>query len=307
MSAQRVSDGIHIIDSPYHGKTGVLGTYVVAGEKVAVIDPGPASQALGVIEALDRLGVKEVSTIALTHVHLDHAAGCWVLLKRYPGASVHCHPRGVDHMVDPSKIEAAAREALGDSILEYGEIRGVPREKVNTSDDGERLDLGGVQLQVYHTPGHSSHSQSYYEPRGRVLFAGDAAGHTPDNLGAVIPASPAPYNPVQATESLKRLEALDPKTICIGHFGFHGGAAKWLRGFKGQVQLWEKIASTGVEEGSSLTDMYLRVLDSDGEAQKLVSKHPDAKRHIYSGLAGFVSYAKWVKSRKSPRREGPAN
>ena len=297
MSTQRVSDSVYMIDAPYHGKTGVLGTYIVVGEKVAVIDPGTASQAPGVIEALNRLGV-EVSTIALTHVHLDHASGCWMMLERYPGAEVHCHPRGVDHMVDPSRIEAAAREAFGDRILEYGEIRGVPKENVNASDDGERLDLGGVQLQVHHTPGHSSHSQSYYEPRGRVLFVGDAAGHTPDNLGAVIPASPAPYNPVQATESLRRMEALDPKTLCIGHFGFHGGAAEWLRGFREQVQLWERIASKGVNEGSSLTDMYLRVLDSDGEAQKLVSKDPEAKRHVYRSLAGFVSYTKWVKTKK---------
>jgi glyoxylase-like metal-dependent hydrolase (beta-lactamase superfamily II) len=297
MPTQKVSDGVHIIDAPFHGRTGVLGTYVVEGEKVAVIDPGPASQVPGVIEALDQLGVDEVSKIALTHVHLDHAAGCWMMLEHYPDASLHCHPRGVDHMVDPSKIEAAAREAFGDKILEYGEIRGVPKEKVNVSVDGERLDLIGAQLQVFHTPGHSSHSQSYYEPGGRVLFAGDAAGHTPDNLGAVIPASPAPYNPVQATESLKRLIDLDPETICIGHFGFHEGAARWLRSFREQVQLWEGIASKGVEEGMSLTDMYLRLLDSDGEAQKLVSRDPEAERHIYSSLAGFVSYAKWVKTR----------
>ncbi len=298
MSTQRVADDVHMIDAPYHGKTGVLGTYVVTGERVAVIDPGPASQAPGVIEALDRLGVEEVSTIALTHVHLDHAAGCWVLLGRYPDASVYCHPRGVDHMVDPSKIEAAAREAFGDKIREYGEIRGVPREKVNASVDGEKLGLRGVQLQVIYTPGHSSHSKSFYEPRGRVLFAGDAAGHTPDNLGTVIPASPAPYNPAQATGSLRRLEALDPRTLCIGHFGFHGGAADWLRGFREQVKLWERIASTGVEEGVSLTDMYLKVLESDPGAQRLVSKDPEAKRHIYSSLTGFVSYAKWVKTRK---------
>lgn len=298
MSTQRVSDGIHIIDAPFHGRTGVLGTYVVVGERAAVVDPGSASQTPDVIEALERLGVKDVSTIALTHVHLDHAAGCWLLLERYPGASVHCHPRGVDHVVDPSKIVAAAREAFGDRVKLYGDVRGVPRDKVNASVDGEWLDLGGVQLQVIHTPGHSTHSQSYYEPRGRVLFAGDAAGHIPDNLGAVIPASPAPYNPVQAIESLERMEELNPRVLCIGHFGFHGGAANWLRRFREQVLLWERIASTGVDEGMSLTDMYHRVLDSDGEAQKLVSKDPEAKRHIYSSLAGFVSYAKWVKTRK---------
>jgi len=298
MSTQRVSDDVHMIDAPFHGRTGVLGTYVVSGDSVAVIDPGPASQVPGVIEALDRMGVAEVSTIALTHIHLDHAAGCWMMLERYPGAEVHCHPSGVDHMVDPSKIEAAAREAFGDKIEEYGEIRGIPKEKLKASVDGERLRLGGVELQVLYTPGHSFHSQSYYEPGGRVLFAGDAAGHTPDNLGAVIPASPPPYNPVQATESLNRMEALDPRVLCISHFGFHGGAVKWLRDFKRQVLLWERLASEGVKKSRTLTETYLTVLDADSEARKLVSVDPEAEGHVYSSLAGFVSYANWVKARK---------
>ncbi len=297
MSTQRVSDNVHVIDAPLHGRTGVLGTYVVAGDRVAVIDPGPASQVPGVIEALDRLGVEEVSTIALTHIHLDHAAGCWRMLERYPGAYVHCHPRGVEHMVDPSRIEAAVREAFGDKIEEYGEIRGIPKEKLKASVDGERLRLGGVELQVLYTPGHSFHSQSYYEPRGRVLFAGDSAGHTPDNVGAVIPASPAPYNPVQAIESLSRMEALSPRVLCIGHFGFHGGAAKWLRNFKEQVLLWERIAYEGVEEGRTLTEVFQKVLDADPEAQTLISANPESKGRIYSSLAGFVSYVKWVKTR----------
>jgi hypothetical protein len=91
------------------------------------------------------------------------------------------------------------------------------------------------------------------------------------------------------------MEALDPETLCIGHFGFHGGAANWLRGFREQVQLWGRIAIKGVEEGRSLTEMYLMVLESDREAQKLVSRDPEAERHVYSSLAGFVSYAKWVR------------
>jgi glyoxylase-like metal-dependent hydrolase (beta-lactamase superfamily II) len=298
MSTQRVSDDINMIDAPYHGRTGVLGTYLVAGEKVAVIDPGPASQTPGVIEALDRLGVEEVSTIALTHIHLDHAAGCWMMLERYPGAVVHCHPRGVDHMVDPSKIMAAAREAFGDKVEGYGEIRGIPEEKVKASVDGERLCLCGVELEVFYTPGHSFHSQSYFEPNGRVLFAGDATGHTPDNLGAVIPASPPPYNPVQAVESLNRMEALDPSVLCISHFGFHDDAVKWLKGFKRQVMLWERLASEGVEEGRTLTETYLTVLDADPSVKKLVSTDPKAEGRVYSSLSGFVSYARWAKSRK---------
>ena len=287
-----------MIDAPYHGRTGILSTYVVEGEKVTVIDPGPASQVPGVIEELDKLEIEEVSTIALTHIHLDHAAGCWVILERYPSATVHCHPRGVEHMVNPSKIKAAARETLGDTLEEYGEIRGIPKEKVHSSIDGERLSLGGTELQVLFTPGHSSHSQSYFELRGKLLFAGDAAGHIPDNLGAVIPASPPPYNPVHATESLIRMESLAPKVLCVSHFGFYDGAVEWLRDFKKQVMLWERVVSKGFDLGRTLTEIYQAILDEDLEAQKLVSLDPKAESHIYSSLAGFMSYTKWINAKK---------
>ncbi|MBN2334239.1 MBL fold metallo-hydrolase [Candidatus Bathyarchaeota archaeon] len=293
MSTSVVSDDMTMIDSPINGRTGVLGTYLVRGKKDTVIDPGPASQVPGVIDALDRLGVTELSTIALTHIHLDHAAGCWMLLERYPDAVIHCHPRGVEHMVDPSKIKAAARQAFGDKILEYGEIRGVPRGKLKVSVDGERLYLGGVELQVIWTPGHCSHSHSYFEPKGKVLFVGDTAGHTPENLGAVIPASPPPFNSAQTVESLNRLEALSPRTLCISHFGFHQNATQRLKGFRAQVMLWERLAAKGVEEGKRLPEIYHMVLEEDPEVQVLVSAKPDAERHVYSSLAGFVSYARW--------------
>jgi glyoxylase-like metal-dependent hydrolase (beta-lactamase superfamily II) len=287
-----------MIDAPYYGRTGILSTYIVEGEKVTVIDPGPASQVPGVIEALDKLEIDEVSTIALTHIHLDHAAGCWVMLERYTNAKVHCHPRGVEHMVTPSKIMAAARETLGDTLKKYGEIRGIPKEKVHSSFDGERLILGGTELQVINTPGHSSHSQSYFEPKGKLLFAGDAAGYLPDNLGAVIPASPPPYNPVQATESLIRMESLAPKTLCVSHFGFYDGAVEWLRDFKRQVLLWERVVSKGFDLGRTLTEIYQAILDEDLEAQKLVSLDPKAESHIYSSLAGFMSYTNWINAKK---------
>ena len=60
----------------------------------------------------------------------------------------------------------------------------------------------------------------------------------------------------------------------------------------------EALDRLGVEEGRSLTETYLTVLDGDPFARKLVSKAPETKGHVYSSLAGFMSYARWIKSRK---------
>ena len=295
MSVQRASDNVLMIDSPYHGRRGVLGTYLIRGEKTLIIDPGPATQVEGLLEILKRLRVERLDVIALTHIHLDHAAGCWRLLEVYPDALVHCHPRGVEHMIDPSKIQTAAEEAFGEKILEYGEIRGIPKEKVVASKDGEVLELGGLSLSVLWTPGHSTHSQSYYEADTRTVMVGDTVGHTPDNIGYFIPASPQPYNPDQTLDSLNKLEALSPQTLCIGHFGFHQNAVERIRNFSEQVTLWRKIALRGVEEGLSLSEMYVIVKNEDPIVGMMVAVDPESERSVYSSLVGFVSYIKWVK------------
>ncbi|MCW4050265.1 MAG: MBL fold metallo-hydrolase [Candidatus Bathyarchaeota archaeon] len=295
MCIQRVSDNVSMVDSPFNGSTGVLGTYIVQGDHTLVMDPGPATQTTGVLAALKKQGVANVGIIALTHIHLDHAAGCWKMLEEYPDAVVHCHPRGVQHMVDPSKIKAAAIQQFRGELPPYGEIKGLPEEKVKASTDGEVIDLGGVRLQVIWTPGHSTHSHAYYEPEEKVLFVGDTVGHTHGRPDHVIPASPPPFNPVQTVESITKLIALDPKVLCISHFGFHENAVARLRSFEEQVLLWEKLVFKGVEEQLDLTGVFNLVKEHDPVVQAMLEANPASKGDVFSSLVGFVGYAKWVK------------
>ncbi len=39
--------------------------------------------------------------------------------------------------------------------------------------DGDSVDLGGVSLEVFHTPGHTRGSICLYEPVSKSLFTGD--------------------------------------------------------------------------------------------------------------------------------------
>jgi glyoxylase-like metal-dependent hydrolase (beta-lactamase superfamily II) len=270
-----------------------LGTYLVVGDISAVVDPGPASQVGVVLDALRSLGVRGAGVVCLTHIHLDHGAGSWMVLDENPGAYVHCHPRGVPHMVDPSKIKASATEVFGEGIKDYGEIRGLHPDLVKASVDGETMDLGGVELRVMWTPGHSSHSQSYYEPDGRILFVGDAVGHTPGNLGVFMPASPPPYNPKQALESIENLLTFGAEILCISHFGVFQDAEERLRAFSGQVKLWETLSFKAADEGLDLSGLYGLVLAEDLEVASLVGSHPELESSVYQSLTGFLSYTRW--------------
>jgi glyoxylase-like metal-dependent hydrolase (beta-lactamase superfamily II) len=295
MSIEAITDTISIIDSPFHGRRGVLGTYLIRGEKSAVIDPGPAPVVPGVIEALEAVGLNHLDYILLTHIHLDHAAGCWKLLEAYPDATIHCHPRGAGHLIDPPRLLAAAGEIYGEALIEFGEVRGVPVERVVESTDGETLDMGGISLETIWTPGHSSHSQSYFEPGSGMVFVGDAAGHYPGNKGVLVPGAPPPHNPAQVVDSLLKLMRYEPETIAYSHFGFYGEAMARLERFIDQTRLWDRVAQDGVEAGLSLNDIFDLLVEEDPEARKLAGFDGEGKKAVYFSLRSFVGYAEWLR------------
>ena len=116
--------------------------------QAAVIDPGgDASRLLAALEGL------EVRYILLTHGHYDHTGAAAALAAAFPQAAVYIHEkdyRDVDPGLFPLRTELS-------SVNFYGE--------------GDRLTLGGLELQVLHTPGHSEGSVTLR--CGDVLFCGD--------------------------------------------------------------------------------------------------------------------------------------
>ena len=184
MSTRAVSRHIRLIDAPYRGESGVLGTYLVKGKHSMVIDPGPMVSIPCVIQELDKNGIPPglLKCVAPTHIHLDHAGGSWKLLKKYPEAKLLVHPRGARHMIDPTRLEAGARQLFGDQISNYGEIKGVPTEIVVESQDGRVIDLGGVTVRVTWTPGHASHHQCYHVPEDGVVILGTQGASSPSRL-----------------------------------------------------------------------------------------------------------------------------
>ncbi len=302
MRTKLVNGSVYMIDAPYHGRLGVLGTYVVKGDSSIVVDPGPTVSTPYIREGLERLGVETGSLkyVAPTHIHLDHAGGSWNVLKRYPEAQLLVHHRGSRHMVDPGRLEVAARALFGDAVDGYGLIRGVPQERVVESWDGEELDLGGVEVRVLWTPGHSTHHQSYFVPEDGVVIVGDAGGLYNPGTGVIMPTTPPPFNPPKAVESLERLIALEPRYICYGHFGFADDAVEKLEAHRNQILLWSHIVEEGTEEGLSLEEIYARIRAKDPMTMRAGGSSEEMRERSPSiNLLGFVKYFEWMREREA--------
>ena len=115
-------------------------TYVVGDESVVVFDPGP--QLTAHLELVTEVVAgREVTAVAVTHHHVDHAQGARAL-----ASSVGAPVVGFGH--EQFEVDVAATE-------------------------GSTLLAGGVELVAWHTPGHASDHLCFFAAPLGWLFSGD--------------------------------------------------------------------------------------------------------------------------------------
>jgi glyoxylase-like metal-dependent hydrolase (beta-lactamase superfamily II) len=133
------------------------GVYIVGGNDVAVIDPGPDLPEH--VDALKRvLGNRRVTHILVTHCHSDHSPAARPL-KEWSGAATYAFgPHGSGRDDWEAKVEAG------------GDMDFVPDIRVK---DGEIVTGNGFTFECVHTPGHTSNHMCYALKEEKALFTGD--------------------------------------------------------------------------------------------------------------------------------------
>ncbi|MGH9872652.1 MAG: MBL fold metallo-hydrolase [Pyrinomonadaceae bacterium] len=133
------------------------------------MDPGDDSAAI--VEAIDKHDL-ELQAIAVTHAHLDHIGGVAALKKAKPAAHIMLHK---------------ADEFIYDALPEQAAWLGVPREQWAALgldfdapprvdgywEDGQLYEVGDLQFQVIHCPGHTPGHVVLFAAKERKVFVGD--------------------------------------------------------------------------------------------------------------------------------------
>jgi glyoxylase-like metal-dependent hydrolase (beta-lactamase superfamily II) len=214
---------VDYIDLQFRGSPRVIATALIDGPGgVTLIDPGPTS-CLPVLEAGlgDRgLTLRDVRTLLLTHIHLDHAGATGSIVERVPGIKVYVHERGAPHMIDPEKLLASVTRLYGDQMDRlWGAFLPVPASQVSVLTGGERLDISGTSLRVAYTPGHAKHHVSFLDEGAGMAYVGDTGGIriTGDYL---LAPTPPPDIDIEAWQSsLDLIDAWQPVSLFLTHFG----------------------------------------------------------------------------------------
>jgi glyoxylase-like metal-dependent hydrolase (beta-lactamase superfamily II) len=125
----------------------------------AVIDPGGDIDQI--VAAAEEAGIK-LTKILITHAHIDHAGGAAELAAR-----------------SNLPIEGPHREDqfLIDRLPYQSEQYGFPPAETFTParwlEQGDRVQIGEVELEVQHCPGHTPGHVTFFHPASKLAFVGD--------------------------------------------------------------------------------------------------------------------------------------
>lgn len=143
-----------------------------ATRKVAVVDAAWDIDAILKLAAQDDV---QITHAFVTHTHPDHVGG------RFAGMEI----QGVTELIGkcPAKVVVHKAEA------EF--LKGLSPSDMIKAESGDVIDVGGVQIQLLHTPGHTPGSQCFLVDNrivsGDTLFIGscgrvDLPGSDPEQM-----------------------------------------------------------------------------------------------------------------------------
>jgi glyoxylase-like metal-dependent hydrolase (beta-lactamase superfamily II) len=262
----RHPDGIFAVDAEYV-RPGYAAVHVIQHNgRAAFVDTGTTHSVPHLLAALDELGIAydSVDYVFLTHVHMDHAGGAGLLIRHLPNARVLIHPRGVPHMIDPSKLVAASQAVYGVEEFRklYGDVLPIPEDRIVNVPDNYRCSLGGRELELIHTPGHALHHYVIVDREHAAVFAGDTFGlayralDTPQGPFIVVTSSPSQFDPDQLASSIDRIMAYAPESIYLMHYSRVTGIPRLATLLKFQIREFVRIARESAGKNESLPEAH---------------------------------------------------
>lgn len=123
-----------------------------------VVDPGDQIEDILRILAEEKLTVKQ---IVVTHAHIDHVGGA-MKLKAVTGAPI------LMNQSDSALLKMLPIQAAWVGMRAPGKV-----EVDEAVSEGRVLQIGGIPVNVIHTPGHTEGSICLFLPDEKKLIAGD--------------------------------------------------------------------------------------------------------------------------------------
>jgi glyoxylase-like metal-dependent hydrolase (beta-lactamase superfamily II) len=161
-----IRENLDDLDPRYY--TTYINMYLLIGTtKALLIDTGCGIYPLKPI--IKRLIENKELMVINTHSHFDHRGGneefgeIWVHEKEYKDVSTVC---------DVLFLKSSPKQVV--TQLEKKDFKYQPAKVIHPLKEGDKFDLGGITIEIVHTPGHSTGSISILT-NNNEFFTGDTA------------------------------------------------------------------------------------------------------------------------------------
>ncbi|NNC41299.1 MAG: MBL fold metallo-hydrolase [Acidimicrobiia bacterium] len=242
-SIDRLADDLYAIDAWMEESPQRLACYLFDTPERVLVEVGPSATLHHLTAALEELGIDDLATIVVTHIHIDHAGGAGQLAAAFPNARIGVHSRGARHLADPDRLWSSAVRVFGEDWLtsNWGPMVPIDEDRLLVLNDGDEVPLGGGRtLEALYTPGHAKHHITFYDQATGGMFVGDSLGLCYPHGHAVQPVTPPPdFDPVVATQQMHRMGEIEPSFLGFAHFGPNYQVSAALEA--SEARLWEWV------------------------------------------------------------------
>ena len=282
--------------------TETIASYVIeTGEGPILIETGPETVFENLKSGLSDLGYSpsDVKHVFVTHIHLDHSGGAWRLAET--GSTIYVHPVGAPHLIEPEKLMKSATRIYGEDNMKrlWGEVGGMDKDRVVAIEDGQSINIGGVEVRVVETAGHAGHHHCYLIEN--ALFTGDTAGCLMAG-GPMIPATPPPEIHLEKWHaSIDKMREISPDIIYLTHFGGYTDVGPMLDAAAEKIEEWSEWIGERVSAGKSDEEIteefgiyFNEIFEREGVNEEVYRKY-DLMAPYHMNAGGLIRY--WKKYR----------
>ncbi len=255
------------------------GVYLLEGDRSVMIVSGGMSYIVpDMLLQLKEFGIDEnrIKKLLILHSHFDHVGIVPFFKRRLPAMEVYASQRGWEVLqMDKAVVtinefgrSVARRMGKGDVYSAY-DLEWRKDVSGKTIREGDRIDLGGLEVLILEIPGHSSCCIAAYVPELKALFPTDGGGIPFDNT--IVSSGNSNYTKYQ--QSLERLKHLEVNTFCADHYGYVVGSEA--------NEFISKSIEMAKKNRLQMEEVYRSTQNIDAAAQKLTASFYEENPHYF--------------------------